>query len=98
MPFDCARDNLIREDIEIALKEEMEKEREKQKTELFASLKTELLQEMRKDMISHVKESHLELKDDMTQYLKHVISLKVELGAVKADLEKGQEAMEMQCQ
>ena len=32
--------NLIREDVEIALKEEMEKEIEKQKTMLYASLKT----------------------------------------------------------
>ena len=56
--------NLFKEVIEIALKEEMEKEIEKQKTELYASLKTELLEEIRKDIIRHVKKSHLELKDD----------------------------------
>ena len=87
--------NLIREDIEIALKEEMKKEIEKQKIELYAALKTELLEEMRKDIISHTKKSHLELKDGMTQYLKDEISSsKVELGAIKVDLEKGQEAVE----
>ena len=65
---------LIREDIEITLKEETKKEIEKQKTKLYASLKTELLEEMRKDIISHVKKSHLEVKDGMTQYLKDEIS------------------------
>ena len=87
--------NLIREDIEIALKEERKKEIEKQKTKLYASLKTELLEETWKDIISHAKKSHLELKDDMTQYLKDEISSsKVELGAIKVDLEKGQEVVE----
>ena len=58
-------------------------------------LKAELLEEMRKDIISHVKKSHLDLKDDMTQYLKDEISSsKVELGAIKVDFEKGQEAVE----
>ena len=47
--------NLIREDIEIALKEEMKTEIEKQKRELYASLETELLEEVWKDIISHVK-------------------------------------------
>ena len=87
--------NLIREDIEIALKVEMKKEIEKQKSELYASFKAELLEEMRKDIISHVEKSQLELKDDMAQYLKDEISSsKVELGAIKVDLEKGQEAVE----
>ena len=87
--------NLIREDIEIALKVEMKKEIEKQKSELYASFKAELLEEMRKDIISHVEKSHLELKDDMAQYLKDEISSsKVELGAIKVDFEKGQEAVE----
>ena len=91
--------NLIKEDIEIALNEEMKKEIEKQKIELYAALKTELLEEMRKDIISHTKKSHLELKDGMTQYLKDEISSnKVELVVIKVNLEKGQEAMEMQCQ
>ena len=67
----------------------MKKEIEKQKTELYASLKTELLEEMRKDITSHVKKSNLELKDDMTQYLKdEIFSNKVELVAIKVDLEK----------
>ena len=67
----------------------MKKEIEKQKSELYASLKAELLEEMRKDIISHVKKSHLELKDDMTQYLKDEISSnKVELVAIKVNFEK----------
>ena len=87
--------NLIKEDIETTLKEEMKKEIEKQKRELYASLKTELLEEKRKDIISHMKKSHLELKDGMTQYLKDEISSsKVELRAIKVDFEKGQEAVE----
>ena len=60
--------NLIREDIEKALKEEMKKEIEKQKSELYASIKAELLEE--------------------------ISSSKLELGAIKVDLEKGQEAVE----
>ena len=44
-----------------------------------------------------MEKSHLELKDDMTQYLKDEISSsKVELGAIKVDLEKGQDTVEMQ--
>ena len=50
---------------------------------------------MQKDITSHVKKSNLELKDDMTQYLKDEISSnKVELVVIKVNLEKGQEAME----
>ena len=68
---------------------------EKQKIGLSASLKIELLEEIRRDIKSHVKKSNLELKDDMTQYLKDEISSnKVELVVIKVNLEKGQEAME----
>ena len=69
----------------------MKKEMEKQKIGLSASLKIELLEEIRRDIKSHVKKSNLELKDDIRQYLKYEISSnKVELAAINVDLEKGQ--------
>ena len=87
--------NLIREDIEIALKEEMKKEIEKQKTKLYVSIKIELLGEIQKDITRLVKKSILELKNDMAHYLKDKInSNKVELVAIKIDLEKGQDRVE----
>ena len=56
---------------------------------MYASLKIELLEEMRKDITSHVKKSNLELKDDMEQYLKDEISSNnVELVAIKVNLVK----------
>ena len=62
---------------------------------MYASLKIEFLEEMQKDITSHAKKSNLELKDDMMQYLKdEICSHKVELVAIKVDLEKEQEAME----
>ena len=62
--------NLIRNDIERALREEMKKEMEKQKTQLYASLKIELLEEIRKDITSPIKKSNLEFKDNMMHILK----------------------------
>ena len=73
----------------------MEKEIEKQKTELYVSIKIELLKEIRKDVTRLVKKSNLALKDDMAHYLKNEInSNKVELIAIKVNLEKGQGAVE----
>ena len=58
---------------------------------MYASLKIELLEEMRRDITNHVKKSNLQLKDDRTQYLKDEISSnKVELGSIKVDDGKGQ--------
>ena len=48
----------------------MIKEIEKQNTQLYASLKIELFEEMQKGITSHVKKSNLMLEDDITQYLK----------------------------
>ena len=80
MPFDYVRD------IKKALKKAIIQEIEKQKTELYASLKIKL-EQMWKDITSHVNKSNFKLK---TQYLKDKISSnKVELVAIKVDLEKG---------
>ena len=62
--------SLMRDDIERALREEMKKEMEKQKTQLYASLKIELLEEIRKDITSPIKKSNLEFKDNMMHILK----------------------------
>ena len=87
--------NHIRDDIERALKEEMQQKIQKQITELHASLKMELLEAIQKDITSLIKKSNLELKDDMTQYIRNEISLNmVELVAIKVYLEKGLDAME----
>ena len=64
----------------------------KLKTKLYASLKVELLEDIRKDISSLLMKSNLELKDDVTQYLNDRISSnKVEV--VVVGLEKGQEAV-----
>ena len=86
--------NLIKEDIERAIQEEMKKEIEKQKTELYASLKIWVIRNVERHN-KPCQKSNLELKDNMMQYLKDEISSnKVELVAIKINLEKWQEAVQ----
>ena len=71
---------------------------EKQKTELYNLLKTELLEVLWNDIASIVRQSNLEVKDDMEEYLKvEISSNKPELLAacqvIAEYLKKGQVAV-----
>ena len=66
--------------------------REKRKNELHASLKMELLETIQKDIKILVSKLNLELKDNMSLYLRGDISSnKVELVDIKVNLQKSQE-------
>ena len=63
-----------------------------QKTQLNASFKIELFEAIQKDIKILVSKLNLELKDNMSLYLRGDISSnKVELVYIKANLQKGQE-------